>query len=505
MNIRLGSDNAASAVVGVCESLASQLPLVGHLNRPPAGADQPERAFLSDHLLEQVACLRSLTEVLEQVAGLRLESDRVPFIYYSAPLPADAPLAGISARASAIPPSILINSYYMTWNVQWDLRRRSREVSTRVLTAGLWMIYHHGWYEAVEYLLRLVEFGFVTSYDSAPQIAMTAISRAVNRGIGPREFVSSCYGGGVPTTQQEWIHRDFEFVMPEGSDDQAVVEAVLTRLITKFEECRSAESFADWVAHYYSLNSLFDQFFAVLHKAYGGKPYSDPTLVFLEEVRADCGSAFGMLLRGYYDILQPKDILGYMDTIRMILLGHDPVSGYQRFLDERWVFPPALAPQAGTGADTSAGQLSGPWRALSPDATLLTYLSTRDGLPWFLPLDSREPTLDPEEMMALFRRLSEHSSSPADRVRELRPYSERHPWNPFLYHELAIAYDESGDLGRAAESIRSAVALNPLYPHVWTSLAVIAGRQGNASDNRLGHMIAYMLNERESRRNDQAT
>lgn len=504
MKIRFGSDNAASVVVGLCESLASQLPLVGHLNSPPAGADQPERGFLSDQLLEQVACLTSLVKFLEEAVGLSLESDRVPFIYNSATLPADAPLAGISAQALAIPPSVLINSYYLTWNVQWDMRKRTR-VSSRIMTAGLWMIYHHGWYEALEYLLRLVEFGFVTSYDYAPQILMTAISRVANLSIEPREFVSSCYGGGVPTTQQEWIHRDFDFKMPEGSDDQAIVGEVLTRLVTKFEECRSAESFSEWVTHYYSLNSLFFQFFHVLHEAYGGKPYSDPTLIFLEEVRADCGSALTTLLAGYQDILTPNCMFDYMDLVRSTLLTQDQVSGHQRFIDERWVFPPALASRAGIDADTPAGRIPCPWRALSPEATLLTYLSTRDRLPWYLPLNSKDPTLDPEEMMALFRRLSEHSSSPADRVHELRPYSERYPWNPFLYLELAIAYDESGDLGRAAESIRSAVALDPLSPHTWTSLAVISGRQGNESDNRLGHVIAYLLSERESHRKDQAT
>ena len=61
----------------------------------------------------------------------------------------------------------------------------------------------------------------------------------------------------------------------------------------------------------------------------------------------------------------------------------------------------------------------------------------------------------------------------------LRQLQQLYPWSSLVFHDLAIAQDESGYPRKALEYVLPAVILNPMEPSEWKSLGIILQKLNN--------------------------
>ena len=460
-----------------------------------------DRKRTEEYIQTRVAVINFIVQSAELYSGLILNDVARPVLYNRSQWPENAVIAGYSTAGSTIKYSDLIHTYIGNWIYESE---HNQPIDSRLLLAALWMWEKNDFKGAINYLLDLQKYGFVTrglQYTVEQLIRLQALGKSI------QEIVASYFDNDPPLTNTEWINkspkRSFEtFPELDAEPNPKAVQSVLSSItMDTLKDIKYARTLTDpiaWLLQQAAVMLRCDLVLKLFHR-FSPKPTLTMKSILsqFEEIRADAifqNAAFTPLYNPLESLLQAL----------IIMFRHNfGEESEARLYSERLLYPEvrrdyvSQAVKLLESSEISAGK--GDWDIIPP-RIVYPFMAALAEVPQLVisRRDRLSPEQSEEELLAGFETCSK-TNDVEEKKHILEQLCFLYPWSSPIYLELSIFYDQSGNPQLAWEPILTALVLNPDNPLNWQSFGVILQRLGNREDAKFALAMHEYLRERENK------
>lgn len=473
-----------------------------------SGVDRPRECVVA--WAPRVGLILSILEALERT-GVAGQLPGIPFCYYSNGWTGDA-LAG--ETDPTIPASAVIHGYFRSWNLMAD-----GGGAQRVLRALLWLDHHHGWQDALSYLVRAIEHGLFPRVEPTYKGLLIYLHLLSIRPADPSAMAFAIDPEEIKKwNASAWISADFKseaitgsLVDPEkeGSVDYShellngdlvgpQLHFLFESAIRLAERTRAASSLSDWTVRIHATSAFLRIMQNIIESILpANRPLSLRTIWRrLEEIKAD---STGQVLIFRSELAEhPLRPPWTFQAAFPAILKANTEEWHKVIFEDRLCYPHALS-EFVTNDPSEIDSLDTKWLVHSCQAAPAVLISLgRDplftsylGHPQILSANDDDLSKAGEQLMYLLDKCA--GSPPEIRLRALRELTSLYPWCAAVHWEKSIALDELEAHAEAISTIRLALIINPLQSAFWRSATVILNKLGEGSSAVLAAGVAEIL------------
>jgi hypothetical protein len=319
------------------------------------------------------------------------------------------------------------------------------------------------------------------------------------------ELLIRAFDGRKPRNQREWISAELadlgELELLDAASLREPLQVLLEMAIEAGTVAREAGTYDEWLAQQFFLRKFLDlvlQIFEQLKKPPGLGVQAK--LAMLHEVRADAGGVVQLVQA--VDALGPAPLCILVAAVTTGLINADAPNWKQNLMTQRAICPTVLGPQLSPDGSLDVGSLPEQWRGLSPKCAPSVLIGATSQDPKLSACYAYDPKRlvapSAEEMEQISLQLQKQLDIIAEkergsRLQELVELQARYRWDAALLWELAIIYDETGDLAGAQRAIQDALLLEPRVGALWQSAGVIQEHMGCKEESLFLHHVSKMI------------
>jgi hypothetical protein len=468
-----------------------------------------DKASVVDACWQRLLYTQHLFFGLEAAVGLRV-AGRIPFVYNGSAWNPPVPGGFTDAQDPACPlPSEILNSLR---SMCYSARDGDFMVS-RVQKAVTFVAWRDGFTSALEYLLDLIDFGYVPAgagYCIGDLLTCLAAVRAAGgkgeRKVSRRWALSRIPGIESIDTGETW--RSAEFHEWSGREPLTAAEVYDERLIghllSLVEQTRASADLTEFIMNQVRVARALDAFASLEKSDIKEKDITAPLAMRaisaqLEEIRADAH----VFLHAASDNRRPPTggtILG-VGTALLHFAHHgsgDMPSFRSRMEDQRLLGPRALGRIPVDGwKDLPSDWSQLDYRAVYP---LIAHARDKDGLLTAALKGASAPLgkrVEDSDIAAWKHSLNDliATEDREERLEKAAVQERAYPWSASFKQELAIALDEAGRTQESLPYAQASVFLSPEWDHFWQSLSVILARCQRRAESRVAYGIGRYLDD----------
>lgn len=287
-------------------------------------------------------------------------SERLTFFYSTVNWPADVPPAGWVVELPSQSRDIAFRAMVGFWCLQ------SRgDASDRLMRGALWVLHHHGYNRALDFVLDSITSGVIVNAATARDM-LTALLKA-RRKVAGDDHLFRYFSPSVPATLVAWTKLDvrgppLDFLhRPRRFDLHDDFDLLSARCASLIDTVRAASNADEWIMGLAELSrlarviaELFQNFELDKDLAYGAFTAQ------VEEIKAD-GATFFISYGEEFDD-RDRAAISWVPAVAMgkMAAAYD-AAWLEQIMEERVLVPDALLDLYFEAPDQFAEQVASPW------------------------------------------------------------------------------------------------------------------------------------------------
>jgi hypothetical protein len=458
-----------------------------------------EKRAIDEYAALRLGFLQSITKVLLETDHAVTDAG-VPYCFNLGGWNADDGVCGYTESGRHGIDTVM-GSYFSTWRLE------ALEGTTsfhRVLKSLLWQHEQNGSEMAIRFAIQGLRAGLFSG-TKAVTYALWAYLNMLQDAQSGAELLIRAFDGRKPRNQREWISAELadlgELELLDAASLREPLQVLLEMAIEAGTVAREAGTYDEWLAQQFFLRKFLDlvlQIFEQLKKPPGLGVQAK--LAMLHEVRADAGGVVQLVQA--VDALGPAPLCILVAAVTTGLINADAPNWKQNLMTQRAICPTVLGPQLSPDGSLDVGSLPEQWRGLSPKCAPSVLIGATSQDPKLSACYAYDPKRlvapSAEEMEQISLQLQKQLDIIAEkergsRLQELVELQARYRWDAALLWELAIIYDETGDLAGAQRAIQDALLLEPRVGALWQSAGVIQEHMGCKEESLFLHHVSKMI------------